>query len=128
MEDEKIIAALMTHKTVKEAARSLEISVRSIYNKLAEPEFQGLYTVVKADLLRNTVNSMNAHIEQAVNIIAEVMEDSNTNPAVRLQAAQSMLNYASKFSERLHGLEIQAGEFAGEDKKMSTLNDLFPMF
>lgn len=45
--------------------------------------------------------------EAAVDTVAEIMQDKEANPATRLQAAQTLLNNASKFASRLAGDEWQ---------------------
>ena len=45
---------------------------------------------------------MNNQIGAAVETVVSIMQDDEINPAIRLQAAQTILNNANKFSERLN--------------------------
>lgn len=99
--DEQIIAALFSNGTIKAAAAAIGISERSIYDRMNEGEFIALYKSAKADLIRGAVVNLNNQIQTAVNVVADIMNDSNNNAAVRLQAAQTILNNAGKFSQRL---------------------------
>lgn len=99
--DEQIIAALFSNGTIKAAAAAVGISERSIYDRMNEGDFIALYKSAKADLIRGAVVNLNNHIQTAVNVVADIMNDSNNNAAVRLQAAQTILNNAGKFSQRL---------------------------
>lgn len=42
------------------------------------------------------------------------MEDESNNPAIRLQAAQTILNHAGKFLERLDTADRQAEDARGD--------------
>lgn len=99
--DEQIIVALMNHGTIKAAAAAVNLSERTIYDRMSGGEFQALYKAAKADLIRAAVFSINGQLQEAVNTVAEIMADKENNPAVRLQAAQTILNTACKFTQRL---------------------------
>lgn len=103
--DEQIISALLNHGTLKATAAALKISERALYDRMNTGEFQGLYKSARADLLRQAVNKINAQLEAAVDTVAEIMADKDNNPAVRLQAAQTLLNNVAKFTERLQKSE-----------------------
>lgn len=99
--DEQIIAALLNHGTIKEAAAAAGISERALYDRMNTGDFQALYKAAKADLIRAAVFSINGKLQEAINTVAEIMADKENNPAVRLQAAQTILNTACKFTQRL---------------------------
>lgn len=99
--DEEIIAAILQHGTLKEAAQAVGITTRAIYDRMESREFRSLYMSAKDDIIRGAVFSINQKLAQAVETVAEIMQDTETNPAVRLQAAQTIINNAGKFSERL---------------------------
>lgn len=99
--DEQIIACLLNCATIREAAAIVGLSERAIYNRMQDRNFQALYKAAKADLIRGAVADINARISEAINTIAEIMSDEDNNPAVRLQAAQTILNNAVKFTQRL---------------------------
>jgi ABC-type uncharacterized transport system substrate-binding protein len=68
-------------------------------------EFKAAYRAAKSDLIRQAVFNMDNKLTDAINTIAEIMNDKTANPAIRLQAAQTILNNAQKFAERLQGEE-----------------------
>ena len=103
--DEQLIAALLNNGTIKAAASSAGISERAIYDRMNTGEFQALYKAAKADLIRAAVFSINGKLQEAINTVAEIMTDKENNPAVRLQAAQTILNTACKFTQRLQADE-----------------------
>ncbi len=99
--NERIIAALMSSSTLAQAAEAADISGRALYDRMKEQSFRAEYQAARAALLRAAVTALNNRTAAAINTIAGIMEDTGANPAVRLQAAQTILNTAIKFSERL---------------------------
>ncbi len=99
--DEQIIAALLANGTIKAAAEAVGLSERAIYDRMNGGEFQALYKAAKADLIRAAVFNLNNQVQAAINTVVDVMQDENNNPAIRLQAAQTILNNAGKFAQRL---------------------------
>lgn len=95
--DEMIVAALLENGTVEKAAAACGISARTVYDRMRQDEFNGLYAQAKADILRNAVTKMGNALSKAVDTIAQIMDDKEINPATRLQAAQSILNYYGKY-------------------------------
>ena len=106
--DEQIIAALLNHGTIKEAASAAGISERAIYDRMNTGDFQVLYKAAKADLIRAAVFSINGKLQEAIDTVAEIMANQENNPAIRLQAAQTILNTACKFTQRLAADEQSA--------------------
>lgn len=99
--DEQIIAALFSNGTIKAAAAAVGLSERCIYDRMNNGEFIALYKSAKADLIRGAVVNLNNHIQSAINTVSDIMNDKDNNPAIRLQAAQTILNNAGKLSQRL---------------------------
>ena len=99
--NEEIIAAMMTHGTIKEAAAAVGISPKTLYNRMDNREFKIEYAEAKADLVRQAAHTLNSKLTCAIDTIAEMMTDKEVNAAVRLQAAQTIINNVAVFAERL---------------------------
>lgn len=99
--DEQIIAALMSNGTIKATAAAVGVTERTIYDRMSSGGFKALYKSAKADVVRKAVFELNNQIGAAVETVVSIMGDEAINPAIRLQAAQTVLNNANKFSERL---------------------------
>lgn len=100
--NEEIIAALLQHGTVKDAAAAVGTTPRTVYDRMREREFRVLYTEAKTDIVRQACLSINSKLSAAVEAVSNIMEDPEVNPATRLQAAQTILNNAGKFAKRLN--------------------------
>lgn len=108
VENEVIIAALLQSGSMKEAAAAAGVSPRTIYDRMKDNEFRAEYMTAKNDIMRKAVFSMNEKLAQAVDTIAEIMTDKDNNPAIRLQAAQTLMNNAGKYSTILQEKEYAA--------------------
>lgn len=103
--DEEIIAALLANGTKKAAAAAVGLDERTIYNRMNSGEFIALYKAAKTDLVRAAVFNINNQLAAAIQTVVDVMQNEENNPAIRLQAAQTILNNAGKFAQRLQSDE-----------------------
>lgn len=99
--NEQIIAALLQHGTIKEAAAAVGVKPRTIYDRMQTRDFRSEYMEAKNDIIRKAVFSINQKLSAAVDAVCDIMTDKEANAAVRLQAAQIIINNAGKFAERL---------------------------
>lgn len=106
--DEQIISALLSLGTVQDAAESLQITPRTIYDRRRNADFQAAYMDAKNEIIRKAVYEINRRLSEAVDTVTAIMNDQNVNAATRLQAAQTILNNAQKFSERLSRDELNS--------------------
>lgn len=106
--NEEIISALLQHGTIKEAAAAAGTAPRTIYDRMNDREFRSQYMEAKNDIIRKAVFTINTQLAAAVDVVADIMNDRETNPAIRLQAAQVLINNAGKFADRLARDEYQS--------------------
>lgn len=106
--DDAIITALLQHGTIKEAAAAANTTPRTIYNRMNNREFRAQYEAAKNDILRTAYITISGKLTAAIEAVADIMSNPENNPAVRLQAAQTIITNAAKFSERLHTDEHNA--------------------
>lgn len=99
--NEEIIAALIVSRTTAEAAEKVGISRQTLFNRMTDNDFREEYAEAKNDILRQVVLQFNSMITEAIDTLADIMEDKSVNAAVRLQAAQFLINNACKFADRL---------------------------
>ena len=103
--DEQLIAALLANGTIKAAAGVVGLSERAVYDRMNDGDFKALYKSAKADLIRGAVVNLNNQVQAAIDTVVEIMQDDSNNAAIRLQAAQTILNNAGKFAQRLQADE-----------------------
>ena len=106
LSDEQIIAAILTGGTFTEAAKALNVSTRTLYDRMTSKDFKALYAGAKTDIIRGAVLKINHKLSEAIDTVSDIMTDKEVNPATRLQAAQTLISNAAKFSERLQHEEL----------------------
>ena len=106
--NEKIISSLLQHGTIKEAAAAAGTTPRTIYDRMNDREFRSQYMEAKNDIILKAVFTINTQLAAAVDVVADIMNDREANPAIRLQAAQVLINNAGKFADRLAREEYQS--------------------
>lgn len=103
--DEEIISALLACSTVSEAAKKCGLATRTLYDRMNNKSFQLLYNGAKADILRKAVFLITGKLTEAVEVVGEIVSDTSVNPAIRLQAAQTIINSTVKLTEKLQNDE-----------------------
>lgn len=104
--DEQIIAALLAGGTIRAAAAAVGMSERAVYNRMNNGDFQARYRAAKNDLIRAAVVNLNERLQAAIDTVSSIMQNPENNAAVRLQAAQTILNTAGKYAQRLQQGEM----------------------
>lgn len=100
LNDERVIAALIAHSSVRAAAEACSVSEAAIYDRMKDEAFMKLYDRARDDLLRGCIGKLESQLSGAVDVIASVMNDEDVNPAVRVQAARQILEYSARIGER----------------------------
>lgn len=106
--NEQIIAALLQSGTVKEAAAAVGIKPRTLYDRFNDNEFRAEYMEAKNGIIRKAVFTINEKLSAAIDTVCDIMTDKDNSALVRLQAAQTIINNAGKFADRLSQDEYQA--------------------
>ena len=110
--DEEIIAALIQSGTLAQAAQSVHISPRTLYDRMSMREFQAAYSAAKADIIRGAVQNLCCDLQTATQTVREIMLDAEANHSTRLAAAKLIFENALKFSEHLQGLDLKTANYA----------------
>lgn len=103
--DEKLIAGLLRYGSIRATAAALNTGESTIYARMKNGTFKEQYLQARADLLREAVQEIAQQRAAALAVILEVMQDKETNPATRLQAAQTVLNSEAKYLLQLQDAE-----------------------
>ena len=100
-------------------AARLGIAESTIYRRLQDNDFRAKLEIVKGDVLREFKASYLESAERARNAVESMMDNDKINPAIRLQACQTIINTAVKFvelSERAEDRAVKAREYEKEHK------------
>lgn len=96
---EEAIIALLTHRTIEEAAKSLNIAPKTVLRWMKEPEFDAEYRAAKRKAYEQSIARLHHLSSAAVSTLGKVMLDPATPPATRVRAADSILDHTTKAIE-----------------------------
>lgn len=102
---DNILQALLTHRTIKEASQAAKVSERVIYDYLADPAFEARYKAARDDIIRGVSNHLRDRMNEAVDVIVDIMRDAENRSQDRLMAAKSVLEFGDKYIETQDILE-----------------------
>jgi hypothetical protein len=118
---EEAIVALLTQRSIDEAAKSIGIATQTLVRWMKIPEFQTAYR----DARRASYSQATARLQQAtgaaVSTLLKIMVDTNAPASTRVRAADSVLDHAKQAIEiedvevRVAALE-QAAELSKQSK------------
>ena len=98
--NEQIIAELLSSVSIRAAAKKLDLQEKTIYKRMKQPEFKKLYADARADVISQATARLQNFANQAVSCLALVMSKQEYAPQVRINAADALLRYCLKFSEK----------------------------
>ena len=108
---EEAIAALLSHKSVEDAARAIDINPNTLLRWLDVPKFRDAYRRARREAVQQSIARMQQATGAAAITILKLMTDPNVPAAVRLRAAECVFERAMKgidqedILERLAALE-----------------------
>ena len=104
---EEAIAALLSSKSVEDAARVIGVNANTLLRWLEVPEFRDGYRKARRDAVQQSVARMQQATGAAAITVLKLMTDTNVPPAVRLRAAECV------FDRAIQGIELEDIEAPG---------------
>jgi transposase-like protein len=96
---EEAVAALLIHRSIEEAAKSIGIGTQTLLRWLKIPEFDAAYRQARRAAFSQSTARLQQATGAAVSTLLKIMVDQNSPPSVRVRAADSVLDHASKAIE-----------------------------
>ena len=106
---EEAIAALLSHRSVEDAARAIGINPNTLLRWMKETEFKAEYRKARRDAIGQTTARLQQATGAAGATVLKLMTDPNVPAAVRLRAAECVLDRATKGIE-LEDIEERVSE------------------
>lgn len=100
LSDERLISALLSCSTNKEAAAVAGISEKQLYNRMKSPEFQTKYSEAKALIVERSVTEIQRHVSKAIDTMAKILDQKDASPQVRLNAADAIIRNSLRMAEQ----------------------------
>lgn len=102
---EKLLAALLTSRSKKEAAAAAGIAERTMRTYFEDPEFCQRYREAFAGVVQDATRRAQQLLEPALSTLQTVMEDEEIPAQARITAAKSIIDYSLKLTEQTDILE-----------------------
>jgi len=105
---EQAIIALLTQRSVEDAARAAGIAPNTLLRWMKEPGFADAYREARYAAFSQAISRLHQASGAAVTTLVRVMVDPATSAATKVRAADCILNRAGKAVE-LEDLEARVG-------------------
>ena len=118
---EEAIAALLTNRSIEEAARAVNLNPNTLLRWLQIPEFREAYLQARREAVGQAIARMQQATGAAAITVLRLMTDPNAPAAVKLRAAECVFAHAIKGIE-LEDIEVRLAELerAAESKDRRT--------
>jgi len=113
---EEAIVALLSTRSVEEAARACNTPARTLYRWLNDPEFDNAYRAARRKAFGQATARLQYGASAAVTTLLKIMLDQGTPASTRVRAIECLLSHSAKAIEiddievRLSELERATGE------------------
>jgi len=96
---EETIAALLSQRSIDDAARVAGIGTRTLLRWLKLPEFDAAYREARHKAFSQSIARLQQGSTAAATTLLKVMLDPATPPSTRVRAAESILTHSAKAIE-----------------------------
>jgi hypothetical protein len=110
---ELAIAALLSHKSLEDAARAVGVSTNTLLRWMKEPAFRAMYQEARRLAFSQSIGRLQEASGAAVTTTLKIMLDANAPPGIRLRAAEIVLEHGAKAAE----LEQLGGRLVKRERK-----------
>jgi hypothetical protein len=117
---EEAIVALLSQRSVEEAARACDTPARTLYRWMQEPDFDAALRAARRKAYSQSIARLQQASSAAVSTLLKVMVDPSTPASTKVRAADSVLDHSAKAIEiedidaRLSELERTAEASRGQ--------------
>jgi len=106
---EEAIAALLSQRSIEDAARTCSVGARTLIRWLKLPEFNAAYRDARRAAVSQSVARLQQATGAAVSTLLKVIVDPNTPASTKVRAADSVLDHSAKAIE-IEDLEVRLTE------------------
>jgi hypothetical protein len=97
---EDAIAALLSQRTIEDAAKAAKIGPNTLLRWLQMPEFRAAYLKARREAVQQAIARLQQNTGAASITVLKLMTDPNVPAAIRLRAAVCVLEHAIKGIEQ----------------------------
>jgi hypothetical protein len=99
--DRVLLQTLACGGTVENAARKAGVGERTVYRRLADPDFRRQISDLRTEMQQRTLGMLIAASTSSVKVLVDLQGDVSVPPGVRRRSARDVLEMAVKFRESL---------------------------
>ncbi len=99
LKQEEAIIALLTNRSTEEAARAINLGIRTLYRWPKDPDFNAGFRAARRNAFSQSIARLQQMCSAAVSTLGKVMVDPATPAATKVRAADSILNHSAKAIE-----------------------------
>lgn len=103
--NEELITCLLSSDSIRGASLLAGITPKTIYKRMKDETFRKLYEEARGRLLKETTVSLQKKTSLAVDTLAQVMTSEESPPQTKVNCANSILQFASRYTELTDILE-----------------------
>src|SRR6185437_12715882 len=96
---EEAITALLTSRSIEEAAKNAGIGIQTLIRWMKLPEFDEAYRKARRLAFSQSISRLQQASTAAVSTLLKIMVDPNSPASVRVRAADSVLDHAKQAIE-----------------------------
>jgi transposase-like protein len=96
---EAAVLAMLTSRSVEDAARVAGVAPRTLYRWLKEKDFDVAYREARRMAFSQAISRLQQMSGAAVSVLGKVLVDPNTPASTKVRAVDSVLNHAAKAME-----------------------------
>jgi hypothetical protein len=113
---EEAIAALLTHRSIEEAAKTVGIAPNTLFGWMKVPEFDAAYRAARRAAYGQAISRLQQGTSAAATTLLKTMIDPATPASVKVRAAEAIFNHAAKAIE----IEDIAARLAALEQSIAT--------
>ena len=96
---EQAIVALVSHRTIEDAAKSGGIGKTTIFKWLQDESFQNAYREARSQVVRHAIAQAQSACSGAVTVLEDVMNSFNSPASTKVSAAKAIIETSLKTVE-----------------------------
>ena len=102
---EDVILGLLLNGSIQKTADSLNVSKSTIYRITHEDGFSEDFSKAKQEILQGVCARLTSNLLKAVEVVADIMNNAENSPQIRLNATQQLFNVTLRLTEQCELLE-----------------------
>lgn len=97
LNDETILAALLSAGSVRGAAKTAGVAEATVRNRMADASFRQRYDQLRGDVLQEVTTGLVARLTAATDTMSALLDDECVADSVRLNAADALLRHGLRY-------------------------------